>query len=125
MFFEMDCACKGKNLDKMIQPAILMLLFKKDLHGFAIIQELGETVMFGGTAPDKAGVYRYLKKMEEAELLTSAWQVEEGSDKPKKVYSITEHGKACLVNWQIALNDYSENLKKLSKEIGNVTKGRC
>ena len=122
MFFEMDCACKGKNLDKMIQPAILMILYKKDMHGFAIIQELGNTVMFGGTAPDKAGVYRYLKKMEEAKLLESGWQLENDGEKPKKVYSITDHGRQCLVNWQIALTDYSANLNKLSKEIGKTIK---
>ena len=120
MFFEMDCACKGRNLDKMIQPAILMLLFKEDLHGFAIVQKLADTVMFGGSQPDKAGVYRYLKKMEEAGLLVSEWKLEDAGDKPKKMYSITKHGRQCLANWQVALNDYASNLQKLSKEIGET-----
>ncbi|MGI6767283.1 MAG: PadR family transcriptional regulator [Lentihominibacter sp.] len=119
-FFAMDCACKGSNLDKMIQPAILMILFDKDLHGFAIINELGRTIMFGGTAPDKAGVYRYLKKMEAAELLKSEWVLDEAGDKPKKIYSITDNGRHCLINWQTALDDYSDRLKKFCAEIGEV-----
>ena len=77
MYFEMDCACKGKNLDKLLQPAILRILYKEDLHGFMLIQKLGESPMFGGTEPDRAGVYRYLKKMESSGLLTSDWEKEE------------------------------------------------
>ena len=54
MYFEMDCACKGKNLDKLLQPAILSILYKENLHGFMLIQKLGEGPMFGGTEPDRA-----------------------------------------------------------------------
>lgn len=120
MFFEMDCACKGKNLDKMLQPTILMLLYKKEQHGSAIIQEIGETVMFGGTLPDKAGVYRYLKKMEKANLIKSNNTCGDIADKSKKVYNITDHGRKCLMNWMVSLNNYSANIKKLSSEIKNT-----
>lgn len=34
------CSCKGSNLDKFLQPAILSLLAKKNLNGYLIIQEL-------------------------------------------------------------------------------------
>ncbi len=62
MFIEMDCPCKGKYLDKMLQPGILSALKDEKMHGFSLIQKLADNPMFGGTQPDKAGVYRYLKK---------------------------------------------------------------
>lgn len=116
-YFEMDCACKGKNLDKMLQPAILIELFEKELHGFILIQKLSENPMFGGAMPDKAGVYRYLKKMEESGLLTSKWELEDDGSKPKRVYAITDKGKHCLINWKIALTQYNKSLGKLIETI--------
>ena len=113
MYFEMDCACKGKNLDKLLQPAILSILYKENLHGFMLIQKLGEGPMFGGTEPDRAGVYRYLKKMEGSGLLTSDWDLEGDGGKPRRVYSITEKGKGCLVNWLYALRQYVQSVNTL------------
>ncbi len=80
MYFEMDCPCKGKYLDKMLQPAILTLLYHESLHGFVLIQKLGENPMFGGSMPDKTGVYRYLKKMEESQLLESDWELDQDGE---------------------------------------------
>ena len=116
----MDCACKGKNLDKMLQPTILMLLYKNKQHGSAIIQEIADTVMFGGNSPDKAGVYRYLKKMEKANLIQVNDTCGDAENKAKRVYAITDHGRKCLTNWMVSLNDYSANIKKLSNEIKNT-----
>ncbi len=48
MYFEMDCPCKGKNLDKMLQRGILMSLYRQDKYGWLIIRDLGKNPMFGG-----------------------------------------------------------------------------
>ena len=96
MFIEMDCPCKGKYLDKMLQPGILSALKDEKMHGFSLIQKLADNPMFGGTLPDKAGVYRYLKKMEASGLLQSEWELEDDGSNPRRVYAITEHGKECL-----------------------------
>lgn len=120
MYFEMDCACKGSNLDKMLQPAILTILYRKKLHGFALIQELSTNSMFGGTLPDKAGVYRYLKKMEESGLLVSEWELDETGGKPRRMYSITDRGRHCLKNWDIALKHYAEAINGLITDIEKI-----
>lgn len=117
MYFEMDCACKGKNLDKMLQPAILMLLYNEKKHGFALIQELSESPMFDGAVPDKAGVYRYLKKMEESQLLKSDWELDVEGNKPKRVYEITDKGRSCMANWSQALKLYMTSIDRLVDEI--------
>ena len=117
MYFEMDCPCKGKNLDKMLQPAILLELYDEKLHGFMLIQKLSRNPMFDGNMPDKAGVYRYLKKMEASGLLQSDWELDEEGGKPRRIYSITDHGKQCLVNWTMALKQYTRSVDKLVDKI--------
>lgn len=122
MYFEMDCPCKGKNLDKMLQPAILLTLYDKDLYGFILIKELSNNPMFKGNIPDKAGVYRYLKKMEVSGLLESGWEIDDDGGKPKRIYSITDKGRSCLVNWTLALKEYTKSVdalvEKIDKKIG-------
>lgn len=122
MYFEMDCPCKGKNLDKMLQPSILLELYEESLHGFMLIHKLSQNPMFDGNMPDKAGVYRYLKKMETSGLLESDWEIDEFGGKPRRIYSITDKGKGCLVNWTLALKDYVKSVDslvgKIDKKIG-------
>lgn len=120
MDFEMDCPCRGKNLDKLLQPAILAILYKEDLHGFVLIQRLGENSMFDGTEPDRAGVYRYLKKMESSGLLSSDWELDGEGAKPRRIYSITMEGKHCLENWSAVLKNYRDSVGMLVQEIDGV-----
>ena len=119
-YFEMTCPCKGSNLDKMLQPAILSCLYKKDLHGFVLIRELAKNPMFKGIEPDKAGVYRYLKKMEESGTLESRWEMSGDGGKPRRIFSITERGRECLATWFVALKQYSADLDSLINDIGEA-----
>jgi DNA-binding PadR family transcriptional regulator len=59
-----DCPCSGRNLDKLIQPAVLAILAEKALHGYRIVQNLAGMPMFKGHEPDNTGVYRFLNAME-------------------------------------------------------------
>lgn len=106
------CPCMGKNLDRLLQPSILMFLTKQDMYGFILIKKLGESPMFKGSYPDPSGLYRYLKKMESMGLLAS--YVDTQKDAPDRtVYRITEEGKGCLLNWMNTLIDYDERLRSL------------
>lgn len=122
MYFAMDCPCKGKNLDKLLQPAILTALYNKELHGFLLIRELSKNPMFAGTLPDRAGVYRYLKRMEGSGLLASNWETETETNKPRRVYTITSHGRECLANWLLALNNYMSSVEELTEQIERMIK---
>ncbi|MGC2872005.1 PadR family transcriptional regulator [Ihubacter sp. rT4E-8] len=116
MYIEMDCPCQGKNLDKLLQPLTLCILAKGgDMHGFAILKEIGKIPRFEDKVPDATGVYRYLKKMENSGLLTSKWDLDEADDagKPKRIFSITPKGKECLANWALALSDYGKYIDEL------------
>ena len=123
MLSSMDCACKGANFDKMLQPSILLVLYKQDMHGFALVNELGANSMFNGNPPDKAGVYRYLKKMEEAGLLTSYLSEETAEARKKRIYSITDEGRYCLLNWYRAMEDYVKSVNGLITDICDAING--
>ena len=80
--------------------------------GYIIVQQAAHSPMFGGKKPDATGVYRALKRMEEAELVTSEWETpEEGS--AKRLFTLTDKGRRCLRRWIDALACYELTLEEL------------
>ncbi len=116
---KLKCSCKGYNLDKLLQPNILILLWKNHYHGYAIIQALEKNDFFYGEKIDPAGIYRTLKKMEEKALVESNWEVLEA---PKRVYRITDEGEKCLENWIFTLETYQKKIDQIINEAKNCLK---
>lgn len=111
-----ECSCKGKSLERFLQPTILMLLYYQEMHGFKMLQEISKTPMFEGNYPDPSGLYRYLKKMEAQGLLIS--REEQQEDFPsKRIYAITDLGKDCLKHWSETLESYVNNLSEFSQQL--------
>lgn len=109
-----ECAELGKSLNRLSQPTILTLLAANDkpMHGYIIVQQAAHSPMFGGKKPDATGIYRALKRMEEAELATSEWETpEEGS--AKRLFTLTDKGRHCLRRWIDALACYELTLEEL------------
>ena len=99
-----ECAALGKSLNRLSQPTILTLLAanNKPMHGY----------MFGGKKPDATGIYRALKRMEQAGLVTSHWETpEEGS--AKRLFELTDQGRNCLRRWIDALACYKLTIEEL------------
>jgi poly-beta-hydroxybutyrate-responsive repressor len=111
-----ECACMGKNLNRLMQPAILSVLNISDeeMHGYVIVQALAKSPMFGGTKPDATGVYRTLKQMETDGLVTSQWDTSKQGP-AKKRYTITEKGITCLGRWVDTLACYQAAIGELRK----------
>lgn len=107
---KVKCSCKGNNLDKFLQPNILILLAKEDLHGYSIIQELEKKDLFGGEKADNAGVYRTLRILEDRGMVHSEWEVA-GEGAAKKTYKITEAGLQCLNNWILTLEQHKRTIE--------------
>lgn len=107
-----DCPCSGATLDKLVQPAILAALTEGPIHGYRLAARINEMVGLLGDKPDVSGVYRFLKKMEAAGLVTSSW---EAGDKghAKRLYEITANGRACLARWTTTLETYLEAITSL------------
>ncbi len=100
-----DCPCAGRNLDKLVQPAILMVLAREDVHGYVLVQRLADMPLFGGQKPDATGVYRFLRQMEERQLVTLSWDTSEIGP-AKRLYHLTESGRGCLTRWIETLSTY-------------------
>lgn len=107
-----ECACSGRTLARLVQPAVMAVLARRPLHGYLIVQELAAMPMFGCRAPDPTGVYRVLKAMEQEGLLTST--VEAGDHRPaRRCYTLTADGRACLAQWADTLREYRDALTHL------------
>ena len=116
-YMDPECSCQGKYLDKMLQPNILLVLYKEPMHGFKLIQELSRSPMFSDSTPDRTGVYRYLKRMEEDGLLDSREEIEEESGRHRRIYSITEKGEHCLSSWKTSLKQYLVTMIQFVREL--------
>ncbi len=109
-----ECAELGKSLNRLSQPTILTLLAQSEepMHGNTIVQQAADSPMFGGKKPDATGIYRQLKRMEEAGLITSKWDTPaEGS--AKRLFTLTDKGRHCLRRWIDALACYQLTLQEL------------
>lgn len=118
-----ECAELGKSLSRLSQPTILAILAESDvpLHGYVIVQKAAESPMFGGKKPDATGIYRALKRMEEAELVHSWWDTPD-SGSAKRMFELTDKGRKCLRRWIDALACYKLTIEELrvaaSKALG-------
>lgn len=110
------CACKGGNLDRFIQPMILLILMDEPDTGYGIFKKVGEFSMFREEKPDATGIYRYLRIMEERGLLEQ-YEHKEAENKYKMKYRITGEGKECLVHWKGTLTRYAESIKELVEQM--------
>lgn len=119
LILEEGCSCRGNSLDHFLQPTILMLLCREKMHGFLMLQKIGETPLYRGNYPDPAGVYRYLKKMEIKGLLTS-WKEEQEEYPSRRIYQITDRGKTCLRQWSDTIHSYAIGIEELAALIDGV-----
>jgi len=110
------CSCKGSNLDRFLQPKILVLLAHENMHGYSIIQRLENEKPFMCEKFDSTGVYRTLQSMEARGLVVSNWDIE-GTGAAKKTYKITPGGLDCLSNWLVTLREYQKTITGLIDEI--------
>lgn len=118
---KVKCSCKGYNLDKLLQPNILILLTKQNLHGYLIIQELKNKNLFLGEKVDSTGIYRTLNTLEDKGLVESEWDMD-GTGAAKKIYKITISGKECLANWIHTLEEYKKTIEIMIEDGKEVLK---
>jgi len=111
-----DCPCTGKNLARLVHPAILAVLARESLHGYLILERLGTEAMFREQPPDAAGVYRILKTMEQEGLVTCSWDLQ-SSGPARRQYTITDKGRACLRKWLETITKYQHAIAVLAATI--------
>ena len=105
------CPCEGQTLDRLIQPAILVVLAGGPPHGYRLVERIGKMPGFSGQKPDASGVYRFSKTMERKELVAASWNISD-TGPAKKSYRITPAGRQCLT-WIQTLDNYRRGITGL------------
>jgi PadR family transcriptional regulator, regulatory protein PadR len=106
------CPCYGGNLARLVHPVVMMILTKGPLHGYRIVQEAARTPVLAGERPDRTGVYRVLRSLEEGGYVVSSWDLSK-SGPARKSYRLTPEGRECLAHWIETLEDYHRAIRKL------------
>ncbi len=107
-----QCVCSGKNLPRLLRPAILALLAGGSAHGYSLVQRLGEMELFATSAPDTSGVYKLLKQMEEEGLIAGEWDLGEGGP-ARRCFTLTKDGRSCIERWAESLSIFRRQLDSL------------
>ncbi len=91
------CGCSFRsrdfgNIERFIEPCILLMLARGSSHGYKLIEDI-ETHC--GEKVDIGDLYRTLRRMEQDEWVTSAWDKNE-SGPDRRIYTLTKNGKEFL-----------------------------
>ena len=97
----------------------MALLVEGPLHGYALIEELKESPLMKGNAPDPTGVYRLLNTLEEQGVVSHSWSESEGGP-AKRVYKLTPSGRKCVDKWIDTLDGYQKDIARLVKMMRKV-----
>jgi DNA-binding PadR family transcriptional regulator len=90
-----------KGLVRGMLPAYLLYLMRsKPLHGTDMIKSLAH-MSHGVWKPSPGSVYPVLRRLEKEGVITGRWQ--RGQAAPKRVYRLTEKGRADLPKLQARL----------------------
>jgi poly-beta-hydroxybutyrate-responsive repressor len=89
-----------------LQPFLLLSLEQWRSHGYELIRRM---TTFGFNALDPGSVYRTLRQLERDGLIQSDWDT--SHDGPaRRMYWLTDAGRAYLTNWADALRGYQSML---------------
>ena len=107
-----NCPCAGGTLDRLIQPAVLIVLAEGTIHGYPLAARVRERFSLGGQKPGMSGIYRFLKVMEERGLVVSSWDLAHRGPARRR-YAITPDGLRCLAQWVETLQRYRDGINDL------------
>ncbi len=107
------CRCGGNLPRHLILPAILHLLDEEPSHGYALHQKLsGLGILDSRMRP--AIIYRVLSRLEDAGLAEHDHS-DEGQGPTRKVYRLTDEGRAALQEWRSHIRKTMDILDRLSR----------
>lgn len=112
--YEFDCS--HGRMQKFIEPCLLLLLTQKSTYGYDLIDKLDK---FGIKSPDPGTVYRYLRDLEEKEMVSSSWDTE-NSGPAKRSYQVTKAGMEYLKAWVVRIEKNRGILDRFLQEFKSL-----
>jgi PadR family transcriptional regulator len=106
--------------ERYMQPSLLMGLKRKPSYGYEIIQSIQEFGFVDGPAPPGM-IYRHLRDLEAAGLVTSSWKTE-GTGPAKRVYELTPEGEEALALWAEYMEQQAQKLTSFIKAYRRTAK---
>jgi PadR family transcriptional regulator len=89
------------RIERFAEPAVLLLLRERPVHGYELLEQLPELT---GERADMGNLYRFLRVLEAEGIVSSEWD-DEAAGPSKRVYQLTDDGRALLDQWASALKD--------------------
>jgi poly-beta-hydroxybutyrate-responsive repressor len=83
--------------ERYLQASILLGLNSRPSYGYELIGTIQSYGFIEGDAPPGM-IYRHLRQMEDDNLVKSEWETKE-TGAAKRIYTITEEGRAVLSFW--------------------------
>ena len=80
---------------------MLLLLREQPVHGYELLEQLPELT---GERVDMGNLYRFLRLLEEEAIVSSQWD-DDAPGPSKRIYELTDEGRALLDEWARALRD--------------------
>ena len=109
-----NCNKRHNSTDRFMEACLLMLLCEENCHGYNLAEQLS-SFGFCEEQMNISTLYRTLRCMESKGFVISDWQ--KGDIGPKKrIYMITEKGKAELGSRIEVMRMRITNIKKLIKK---------
>lgn len=103
---------RGRQAVRMLEPALLLLLYYGPAHGYTLLERLGE---FGLEDLNPSVVYRALRDMEARGWVASTWDEEHTQGPPRRVYRVAALGGEMLALWA---QDLEETRKRIDYLLG-------
>jgi len=104
---------RSRRIYRFVEACLLLLLYRDQTHGYDLMEGLKE-FGFAENPVDSSVVYRTLRAMEEAGLVTSTWDTT-GTGPPRRVYRITAEGDRYLARWVADLRETDRVLHSFLK----------
>ncbi|MFW6113621.1 MAG: PadR family transcriptional regulator [Actinomycetota bacterium] len=117
MVYRASCHCGGHIPKPFVLPAILLLLDEEPSHGYSLLRTLHELEMSNGDM-SPATVYRILSRLEEKGLAVHD-HVDEGQGPTRKVYMLTDEGRAALAEWGKQIEKTRDLLEWFARRYSN------
>ncbi len=99
----------------LLSSSLLAFLRRSNAYGYALVQELAKAGLPGF---DSTTVYRTLRQLEKAGLVSSFWDTSE-SGPAKRRYSLTTAGETFLNLWYDILGKYQKVLQSAWESVDN------
>jgi len=99
----------------LLSSSLLAFLRRWNAYGYQLVQELGKS---GLAQFDSTTVYRTLRQLERAGLVSSFWDMSE-SGPARRMYALTKAGEAFLDVWMEMFTRYQKVLNSALEKLDN------